>query len=220
MKAVAFFVLMATTASGFGQGCADFYYLQNNKTVVMGIFNKKNKLTGEVTYKMSGVKTGGGVTSSVVNSEMRDEKGKLISSAVTKMQCKAGVLMCDMSLLIPAAQMEQLKSIESSAAVFLDYPGAMRPGDLLPDGNFTVNGQNNIALQVTITERKVEAKESVTTPAGSWECMRITSKQKLTTRISGIGIPITVSLTEWFAPNMGVVKTESKMGKTEITAIK
>ena len=219
MKGIFLFIALCLGTALAAQDCSQFYYLQNNKTVVMTMFNKKDKETGRVTYKMSDVKTAAGVTSSTVNSEMRDEKGKLLSSAVTKMQCSKGVFLCDMSLLIPPAQMEQLKSVEASSAIYLEYPNGMQAGDALKDGNFSVSGANNMTLQVSITERKVEAKETVTTPAGTWDCLRISSKQKLTTKIGAMGIPITLNLLEWFAPGVGVVKTETKMGKTELTSI-
>lgn len=36
----------------------------------------------------------------------------------------------------------------------------------------------------------------------------------------GIGVPFNIEGTEWFAPGFGIVKTESKHGRTAITAIK
>ncbi len=74
-------------------------------------------------------------------------------------------------------------------------------------------------VSVSITDRKVAGKETVTTSAGTWECYKITYKSKITMKI-GIGIPIKMDVTEWYAPGFGVVKTESNGGKTEITAVK
>jgi hypothetical protein len=36
----------------------------------------------------------------------------------------------------------------------------------------------------------------------------------------GVGIPVNIEGTEWFAPGFGIVKTESKHGSTAITSIK
>jgi hypothetical protein len=36
----------------------------------------------------------------------------------------------------------------------------------------------------------------------------------------GIGMPMNIEGTEWFAPGFGVVKTQSKQGGTEIVSIK
>ncbi|MGB8192458.1 MAG: hypothetical protein WCF67_11095, partial [Chitinophagaceae bacterium] len=75
-------------------------------------------------------------------------------------------------------------------------------------------------LTLNVTDRKVEAKESVTTPAGTWECYKISSKNKIHVKMGPIGIPMNMEVTEWFAPGFGVVKTESKSGGTMITAVK
>jgi hypothetical protein len=36
----------------------------------------------------------------------------------------------------------------------------------------------------------------------------------------GIGIPFNSDNTEWFAPGVGIIKTQSKYGGTAITAIR
>jgi hypothetical protein len=36
----------------------------------------------------------------------------------------------------------------------------------------------------------------------------------------GVGIPVNMDGVEWYAPGFGVVKTQSKHGATEISAIK
>jgi hypothetical protein len=83
---------------------------------------------------------------------------------------------------------------------------------------------NNSGMQQTLTlvvsDRKVEGKESVTTPAGTWECFKISGKNKITMKMGPVGIPMNIESTEWFAPGFGVVKTESKSGSTLITVVK
>ena len=112
----------------------------------------------------------------------------------------------------------------TASNVYLEYPAVINAGDQLKDGllnmDYESSGGLKSSIEISITERRVEGKESVTTPAGTWECYRITSKNRITSRIAGIGIPIKMDVTEWFAPGFGVVKTESKTGKTEITSIK
>jgi hypothetical protein len=65
----------------------------------------------------------------------------------------------------------------------------------------------------------VQGKESITTPAGTWDCFKITYHSKVVIKI-GIGIPANADVTEWYAPGFGVVKTESNSGVTEITSVK
>jgi hypothetical protein len=58
--------------------------------------------------------------------------------------------------------------------------------------------------------RKVEALESITTPAGTFECYKLTYDMEIKSMIK-----MTVKATQWVARNVGAVKTESfdKNGK-------
>ena len=98
------------------------------------------------------------------------------------------------------------------------------PGTTVFTGNYTLTDVNNNGMQqsliMNVTNRKVEGKESVTTPAGTWECFKITSKNKINMKMGPIGVPMNIDNTEWFAPGFGVVKTESKHGSTVITSVK
>ena len=225
MKSFIFLLLILSGLFSFSQECGNFYYLQNNKTIEMTITNSKGKESGKNIYTISNVNKNGNSISSIINSEFFDSKGKSINKAVNNVKCMNGVMMMDMKIFIPSAQQEQMGNGTANASdVYLEYPASMAAGDDLKDGQFTLNYQTgggmNSSIDVSITERKVEVKESVTTTAGTWECFKIISKNKITTKIAGIGIPIKSDVTEWFAPGFGVVKTESKFGKTEITAVK
>ena len=176
-------------------------------------------------YKVSDSKKNGNVTTATINSEFIDTKGKTITSATNNVKCDNGVMQMDMKVFIPAAQQEQMKSGSANASdVYLEYPATMNIGDQLKDGQMNMDYESasglKSSIEVSITERKVEGKESVTTTAGTWECYKITSNNKITSRIAGIGIPIKMNVTEWYAPGFGIVKTESKTGKTEITSIR
>jgi hypothetical protein len=225
MKFILGIIFSVTVQFSLAQDCSNYYYLQNNKTIEMTISNNKGKESGKMIYSISNSSKAGNTHSATINSEFIDSKGKSITKAVNNVKCEAGVMKMDMKMFIPAAQQEQLASGAASASnVYLEYPANMKVGDNLNDGQFSMDAENaggmKSSLEISITDRKVEAKESITTPAGTWECFKITTKNKITTKIAGIGIPIKMDVTEWFAPGFGVVKTESKGGKTEITAIK
>lgn len=214
-------LLMATAMNA--QDCKNFYYLQNNKTIEMSILNKKGDLAGKNVYQVSNVTNSGGATTSQVASEMFDKKGKTIAKSSINFKCVAGVMMLDMKTMIAPQQAEQFKMDAKVDNAYIEYPANMQPGDALKDANMTMEVNNNGMLQtltMNVTNRKVEAKESVTTPAGTWECYKISSKSKIHMKMGPIGIPMNVESTEWFAPGFGIVKTESKQGGTMITSVK
>ena len=191
----------------------------------MTISNNKGKESGKLIYTVSDSKKNGISLTATVNSEFVNTDGKTITKATNNVKCENGIMQMDMKVFIPAAQLEQMKSGTANANnVYLEYPASMNVGDQLKDGQFNMDYKSasglNCSIEVSITERKVEGKENITTPAGTWECFKISAKNKIHSKIEGIGFPITMNVTEWFAPGFGVVKTESKTGKTEITSIK
>ena len=140
------------------------------------------------------------------------------------MQCDGGIVMMDMKMFIPAAQQEQMGDVSATGSTtYLEYPANMKEGDQLKDASFSMDFKSKSGLgghiSVDMTNRKVAGKESVTTPAGTWDCYKITYHSKIIFKM-GIGIPINSDVTEWYAPGFGVVKSESNGGGTEITAIK
>ncbi|HEU5164469.1 MAG TPA: hypothetical protein VFU29_02955 [Chitinophagaceae bacterium] len=218
-------VFIFLTGDLFSQDCSNYYFLQNNKTIEMTITNNKGKESGKMTYFVSDSKKNGSSITATINSEFVDANGKSISKATNNVKCENGVMQMDMKTFIPPVQMEQMKTGAATATdVYLEYPANMNVGDQLKDGQFNMDYESTSGLkssiEIGITERKVEGKETITTSAGTWECYRISAKNRIVSKIEGIGIPIKMDVIEWFAPGVGIVKTESKTGKTEITSIK
>src|SRR6187399_218354 len=225
MKLPVAFTFLFFSGNIFSQDCSNYYFLQNNKTIEMTISNNKGKESGKMTYVISDSKKNGSSITATINSEFVDAKGKTITKATNNVKCENGVMQMDMKTFIPPAQMEQMKSGEAKATDgYLEYPANMNVGDQLKDGQFNMDYESSgglkSSIEISITERKVEGKETITTSAGTWECYKISANNKIVSKIAGIGFPIRMDVIEWFAPGFGIVKTESKTGKTEITSIK
>lgn len=216
-------LLIAGCTLSMAQSCGGFYYFNNNE-VEMTLYDKSDKENGKVIYKISNVRNEGGATTSQINSRMLNEKGKELSAAEGKFQCTGGVLAINMKMLVPADQGRAVKMDANMKDVFLEYPSNMAVGTQLKDGEFSMDmsGGSPIAMSMTFraTNRKVESRESVTSPAGNWDCFKITSEQSIKTVI---GLNFTV--VEWFAPGFGVVKSETyskggkKMGSMLLTKV-
>ena len=223
MKIFLLGICLAFGNTVIGQDC-NYYFLQNNKTIEQTLKNKKGKETGKQVYTISNVSNSGTTTTGTVNSEFFSDKGKSISKASNNVKCIAGVLMMDMKLFIPSAQQEQMGTSTATASdVYLEYPIGMKEGDVLKDGQFSMDYKSSGmsgTVAVNITERKVLGKESVTTSAGTWDCFKISSNQRINIKIAGIGLPVKADVIEWFAPGFGVVKSDANGATTEITSIK
>lgn len=218
------FIFFLAPIAANAQNCNGYLLLQNNKKIEMTIYNKKGKENGKQVWNVSNLKTAGGITSATVNTEFFNDKGNSVNKGVSEIQCNNGVLMMNMKMMLSEEQLKQMNNGTATAkGEFMEYPATPKVDDVLKDGSlvmeYTMNGGMKTTMELSVTERKVTGKESVTSPAGTWDCFTITSLQKITTRIAGIGIPIKMNITEWYAPGVGVIKTESKFGSTLITSL-
>ena len=59
-------------------------------------------------------------------------------------------------------------------------------------------------MSYNLWEVKVDGKEEVTTPAGTFECLKVS----FVNRINAGGENQKINVTEWFAPGVGAVKVE------------
>lgn len=223
-RALPSLIALCIGISASAQDCAKYLFLQKNKVIEMTISNKKGEVSGRQVYQVSDVNTSGGITSANLNSEMFDKKDKSMAKASSVVKCNGGVMMIDMKMMMPQQQAAQYNNVEAKASDFyLEYPLGMHAGDALKDGSMTMDINHSgmsQTLNMLISDRKVESQESVTTPAGTWNCWKITYKCKMGVKTGPINIPFNFEGTEWYAPGFGVVKTQSKYGGTEITSIK
>lgn len=213
------------------QDCKTFLYMTTNAQVQLTLYDKKGKQSGIQTWKIGNVKKEGNSFFSTINTTMQDEKGKEIANSAGTYKCTNGVLQADMKMAMPQQQAETMNTAEAKMTDgYLEYPYSMSVGQSLKDAemNMEVNLKNGMLSKVNFkeTNRKVDAKEKLTTPAGTWDAYLITYNGFMRTQMAGIGIPFNFVVKEWFVPGIGVVKTESYakggklMGSTMITSIK
>ena len=110
MKKLLLICLIMAAFQSFSQECGNYYFLQNNKTVEMTIYNQKGVADGKLVYSMSDVKTSGGVTTAQVQSVILDKKGKTIGKGISEMKCSGGRMMVNMQMMIPQSQTEMFKA--------------------------------------------------------------------------------------------------------------
>ena len=224
MKKILVLMLVVNASILYGQDCSNYYYLQRNKTVELSMYDKGGDVTGKMVYSIGDVTNSNNFTTANVQSEVFDKKGRTIVKSTSTMKCNGGVMMINMKVMMPIPQSDDaIHSSAKSDEFFIEYPANMGIGDVLKDASLSLDINNN-GMQQSISifnfDRKVMDKEKVTTPAGTWDCYKITYKTKTTIKMMGVGIPVNADATEWYAPGFGVVKTFSKYGTTLITSIK
>jgi len=233
-----FLLLLAITC--WCQDCSQYLLLQNNKTIETTIYNKKNEPVGKRVSTVSNVTNSGGATTATINTQMFDKKGNSTGTSTSNMKCTGGVFQLDMKLILPEGPAEKMSSAKVTGGEgIVEYPAGMKAGDTLRSANLVLSNSNlppppaggapgppppplfgGSNLSMVIWDRKVEGQESVTTPAGTWNCFKISYKSRVSYRSGPLPVNHTADVTEWYAPGVGVIKTESKDGSTAVTSIK
>ena len=216
-----FLVLLSLSLfiSASAQDCKGYYYLKAGE-VEMTLYDRKNSETGKLKYLVSDVSKAGAATVATFNSEMFNEKGKSLSKSTGKYKCENGVLFVDAKVAMAGDPSGQFNNTDVKAVEnFIEYPSDLSEGKELKDVSATMEVEREGGMKSTVyfeqTNRKVAGKESVTTPAGTWECWKITYNAQMKLSMGGIGIPVRMKVTEWFAPGLGIIKSETlnKNGK-------
>lgn len=90
-------------------------------------------------------------------------------------------------------------------------PSGAKAGDIINDVKFPVHVGGTIKGTITLSDRRVVAKENVSVPAGSYSAIKVAETQ--TTKI--VGSPTVVKVVSWYVINKGVIRQEifDKSGK-------
>jgi hypothetical protein len=120
------------------------------------------------------------------------------------------VLTIDLEGLIPQETRESMKSMEMKMTQSeIMIPKILNVGDKLNDGNVrmvvSTSGIQVMDMTISITDRKVEKIEDITTPAGTYNCALIT--YTTSTKMSFMDMK-TISK-DWYSSEVGIVKSET-----------
>lgn len=180
-------------------------------------------LTQEVTplpESMFGEKTD--TTTTVYNSADKSTQFILTTAAeakqdvidMVKMQIQAS------GQSVSVAEMDDfISSVKAKGELSLTVNPDMAAGTKLPNKNLRINVGQDV-MSYNLWEGKVLGNESVTTPAGTFECLKVS----FVNRINAGGQNQKIDVTEWLAPNIGAVKVVQSMKgkplmKQELTKI-
>lgn len=213
MRTPILFTLIAffTITTNFGQtNCSTYYPLKEGTTFQLTMYDDKDKTTGIIDYTVQEASD----DSATMSYEMHDEKGKFVAASEYTVRCNGEGISIDFNSLISPGLMEQYKDMEVDiTGTDLMLPNNLSPGQTLPDANMLMNISMppiNMKMTVNQTNRKVDGMESVTTPAGTFDCVVISWDHE-----SKMGIKFTGTAKQWLAEGVGMVKQENynKKGK-------
>ncbi len=171
-------------------------------------------MTFKMTHTFKNITGSGDNMEAVLAQEIYDpKKGDKISSSELNWKCENGTLHFDMksmSLAMDNGQQMNMGDAGMSVDVTgdrLDLPSDLSVGQTLKDVTYNIKmAMGSVTLMnrtFYVKDRRVESQESVTTPAGTFECYKT-----MFTTTDEKGRNATKSAI-WYAKEAGVVKTEN-----------
>ncbi len=196
-----------SVANVAAQNCGDLFPMKKGVKFVMANYDKNGALSSKVRYEVKDAKYIENGREAGVVMVVADKSGKDVSANDFTIKCQNDKLFVDMSPLIgnmniPGMDMDMEMS-------YIEYPHDMKVGDELPEGHmkieFVKQGKVVMSMTMKVTERKVVAKETITTPAGTFECFKIEEINEMTGMYGNTRQKHVV----WIAKNAWNVKSEN-----------
>lgn len=195
--------------------CSTYYPMESGATFQYTNYNKKGKEEGKIDYTVADVQSTGSGTSAIMKMKYFDDKGKELFSSEYGFSCEGNIVKIDFQSMISEQMLTQFKDMEMEVTGSdIELPNSLGVGQELEDANVAIKVSMsgiNMNMTVDMINRKVERKEVITTPAGTFDCYVIYSENKTKMMVANKTFPTRL----WLAEGVGMVKQESynKNGK-------
>lgn len=219
LSALAICTLNVCTVSAQNNLCDNGYMpFSEGVSFELTTYNKKDKVSSVVKHEITEVEGSTSEYTAQVKTQVFDDKGKPTVNGSYTIQCTEDGIGIDMSTMMSQESMAAFSSMDVDVTGdALIIPNTLSPGQTLPDGEMqmqaSMSGMSLMKLNMQVTDRKVESRESITTPAGTFDCVKITQ----TTTLDGFGKNAYTS-TSWYAKGVGMVRTENYDKKGELNS--
>lgn len=219
-KITCFILMFLGSLVAISQNCSTYYPFQEGAKFQITNFNPKGKKESVVDYEVVSVNN----NVATIKTKVSDAKGKETTSATYEMKCNADGVSIDFKSLINPEIFEQYKDMEvDMKGTNIELPNNLSVGQNLKDAQLimTINmGAMKMNMTIDMVNRKVNAKESITTEAGTFDCFALSYNSEMK-----MGLKQSFEIKEWIAEGVGAVKSETYnkngklMGYSELTAV-
>ncbi len=207
-------IVLIFPVSGIAQNC-DFYVpLAENRGMQLQSFNQRDRLQHSQEVRVQKVETDGNRIIATMQSTMFDQRGREQHKGSFQVICSGNQLMIDVQSLIDPSVMEGFQGMEvKMEGEDIVLPSSLAVGQTLPDAELTMEvttgGLTFANIHFTISDRKVESRETIEVPAGEFDCYKVSYATRMETRTMGIPIRASGRVVEYHAPGIGAVRTET-----------
>lgn len=189
------------------QDCGSYFTFPKGRKFELTNYDKKDKVSAVIKYAVLDARPISGGTAFVLETATYDTKGNLLAKGEADAKCVGGAFYTDVRNVSSDMMPKSANiSVEISGDQLM-YPAQLNAGDKLKDASITakssMGNMNLMTMTVNIVDRKVAGMETVTTPVGLFECVKIT--YTINMKLMGNR---TMNAVEYLAKGVGMVKSE------------
>ena len=201
--------------NAFAQECSAYFPIQEGLRLEYQMLNDKGKIAGSQWQEITSITQTAEGTRAEMKMGHKDAKGKEVFTTDYGFLCTRDAVVFDFKSLMSGPMAEQFQDAEVEiSGIDLEWPNTLSVGMELPDASIEMKinmGAMSMSFNTLTTARKVEKMETITTPAGTFECFVVYSETQAKVMMSTQSVPSRA----WMAEGIGLVKNESydKKGK-------
>lgn len=217
MKYTGLILLLLTflSSSVQAQDCTFYFPKKVGSVLEITQYDKKGKIQNIVLHKVKSNNSTAERSEVIVEYEFHGKEvdDQFETSGEYKVFCENGAYKFEFGALIPSSNAMGNGDMEMEMkSDFLEIPNNPQPGQTMPDGKLEMTAKiegnplmgKGFQMTVYVTGRKVEALEKITTPAGTFDCVKISSVSESKIMM----IKTKTRTVEWFADGVGLVRSE------------
>jgi hypothetical protein len=215
--------------------CTNMIFFQPGAEINAKSYSATGQAQGSMHTKVKEVKEENGMTVAYVEASDTSDSKHIINMKYNY-KCDGKSIYFDLASMMRSTAQEQDANFEAS---LIEYPINVTAGETLPDASVTMaitKAGRKVTMKYHYKDRKVEGKETITTPAGTWNCFKISNRVEMEVDFPGLdekAKKMMQSMTNqmkttgvtWFSPDFGIVKMElyqngKLQSKNEIVSVK
>jgi hypothetical protein len=228
-------VTNAEKTGGSPVACTNMIFFQQGAEINAKSYNAAGKEQGSMHTKVKEVKEENGMTVAYVEASDTSDSKHIINMKYNY-KCDGKSIYLDLATMMRSTAQQQDAKFEAS---LIEYPINVSAGETLPDASGTMameKGGKRMTMKYHYKDRKVEGKETIKTPAGTWDCLKISNRVEIEMDFPGLDekakkmmqartIQMKTTGITWFSPDFGIVKMElyqngKLQSKNEIVSVK
>jgi len=212
-KIVILFTLMLVSTV-YSQNCRFYIPLEENKGFKYKSYDVNDQRQGSQEKVIKNVISVNDHSIATIISKYFDKEDRIQHEGDFTLKCTDDETIIDIKSILDPSIMERYSDMNISMETKdIIIPTYLDIGQNLPDANMHIKisiGDVAISnINFDLQDRKVDSKESITVPAGTFDCYKISYNSKMKSESMGIPVELSIKHVEYHAPNVGMIRSET-----------